>query len=562
MRLLYQVLGSLLILVMLAACGGIPKEAKERAKALTELSKKTVTFITEKKTAYQKMQTGNEAQFVGPYAKKEEWINKFNEAMQSVKSADALIAQKIQPLLKRNEEAELSALYTYIGKGNKLLREAKTAANYPANRAKFLLNAKKNSSAWLAKAKSEVNTIDKLVEVARLKSEQAKVDAKKYSWSKTDKELDQVFHTVKIDADKAHQALKTMDGEIQKSFNVDYAKLGDSATAITTLYKSVQKKQPAFLKKTDELYRSYAKTLEDMKIEYYVVLERLSWDNFYDLPTETPRKFISRPVVEEVYNYFDTLSDGNVAHMGGSFSRFSTIKVSVNKTMFNALGINLLQNPISGDDEADVYVINTFAKYYHKQAISENEKEVESDWVAVNENFYWAHEEHLGMTIYSKPYGMYESEAIKDSVPKGMQYIAKPRMVNGKPVGENKYGKWETNSSGHSFFHYYGMYHALFGGNTYGYNDYGGYRSRSGSYYGNGDRFGTYGSATYRDGSRYGRSNYAKRNAGSVREAQASKATRATKATRTRSTGRAQKASVRGAGSSSRGRGASGKGGK
>jgi len=147
----------------------------------------------------------------------------------------------------------------------------------------------------------------------------------------------------------------------------------------------------------------------------------------------------------------------------------------------------------------------------------------------------------------SKPYGLYEEEAIKSAAPPGMEQIAKPTMVNGKPTGSNQYGEWRQDSSGHSFWYYYGMYslaRSLLGSHSY--NDWNHYsnRDRNSDYYGSGSRYGTYGSSTYNN-SRYKQSTYARQNPGVKTAGGRNKM---------------QTASVRSSGAKSRGRGPSGSG--
>ena len=85
-------------------------------------------------------------------------------------------------------------------------------------------------------------------------------------------------------------------------------------------------------------------------------------------------------------------------------------------------------------------------RYSHKYRIIENGASRETGWEDVTMSFYQQHRDNLGMTIYSKPEGVLESEAIKTAVPPGYNYVGNPR-----------YGRWEDRG-GTSFWVFYGRY--------------------------------------------------------------------------------------------------------
>jgi hypothetical protein len=101
-----------------------------------------------------------------------------------------------------------------------------------------------------------------------------------------------------------------------------------------------------------------------------------------------------------------------------------------------------------------------------------NEQSVEDETEKVSKEFYQRHEDHLGMTMESKPKGKYDVEADKIASPPGYSYVGNPH-----------YGRWEQRSGG-SFWVFYGQYafmRSLFWGPSFyrdvGYNDWQGYRS-------------------------------------------------------------------------------------
>lgn len=140
-------------------------------------------------------------------------------------------------------------------------------------------------------------------------------------------------------------------------------------------------------------------------------------------------------------------------------------------------------------------------QYFHKyKIITEKSNSTETveddfnvkltDWKQVSEITFDDYQKDLGMTILSKKNGVLD----KKSTPAGYNNY----------VGNSKYGRWQTNSSGSSFWAFYGQYHFLsnmFYGPSYRYyrNDYDYYRRNyygTSSYYGRRNNFGT---STYKN---------------------------------------------------------------
>jgi hypothetical protein len=148
---------------------------------------------------------------------------------------------------------------------------------------------------------------------------------------------------------------------------------------------------------------------------------------------------------------------------------------------------------------ADMNYDESKKKYYHKYKIiidksksseeidDKDFKVVDTDWKEVSPIIFDQHQQDLGMTILSKENGTLK----KNSVPAGYNNY----------VGNPKYGSWQTNSSGNSFWVFYGKYamlRSLFGGSRYYRTDYDYYRRNTygRDYYGRNKRYGT---STYKN---------------------------------------------------------------
>jgi hypothetical protein len=92
-----------------------------------------------------------------------------------------------------------------------------------------------------------------------------------------------------------------------------------------------------------------------------------------------------------------------------------------------------------------------FPEYFHKYKIvipdSESPEKApriaSTDWMPVSADFYLARKPFLGMTIFVKKDG----KAGGVAAPPGYAY-----------VGDQRYGRWRTDSSGRSFWEFFGMY--------------------------------------------------------------------------------------------------------
>jgi hypothetical protein len=140
-------------------------------------------------------------------------------------------------------------------------------------------------------------------------------------------------------------------------------------------------------------------------------------------------------------------------------------------------------------------------KYFHKYKIilekNNTTKSTEDDfditttgWKEVSAITFEEHQQDLGMTVLSKKNGVLD----KKTTPAGYNNY----------VGNNKYGSWQRQSNGSSFWVFYGQYHfmrSMFYGSSHRYyrNDYDYYRTNHygrSNYYGRNNNFGT---STYKN---------------------------------------------------------------
>ena len=145
---------------------------------------------------------------------------------------------------------------------------------------------------------------------------------------------------------------------------------------------------------------------------------------------------------------------------------------------------------------------NFFPEYYHRYKIVYGESTGHADtltyrsgltdWYRVGRSEYQKYQNFLGMVLVSKGK---DGKISEDRFPPGYQYVGDPR-----------YGRWRRDSSGSSFWEFYGKYALLrsmfgmFGGPIYStsWDNYRDYRYRGRPYYGPRNEYGTRGSYTRR----------------------------------------------------------------
>jgi hypothetical protein len=545
--------GIIFLVFLLQGCG-LDDQSKQRAERLNNSINTSLSTINDIEKQLDSDLQKSDFSFLKSYADKEKWKTHFSKAKQQLNEVRSLYDSKIKIMLDKNDSDDQHSFNAWMANIESNLREVTKTAQKPNERKIFLVKAKKEAPSLYKDSTSKVSQLQSLIIKAQVYSEKAKVD-----YPAKSQDILGRFASLRKFLDDSVNMHQIATGEFNKisSSKVNYAVLADSIEFISNALISAKTREVKLKNKLNELYRSYSKVLSDMNIEYYIVIGRETWDSASDWESDDNYTYTSK-VDEKVYEYF--ASKGNIAQYGiGWGSDFELLGVS--QAMWNALKYNYKHDwPSSSNDEAEFWISNDFSKTYHKYTIIENGKTKETDWIKVSEDEYWKQEGNLGMTIASKPYGMYEEETIKTAVPVGAAYLAKPKIVNGVPTGSNQYGNWKQGSNGTSFWEFYGQYafmsNMLGGGSRYSYDDWDDYdrRDRKKSYYGKNDKYGTYGSATYNSKSRYARSSFAQRNSSIV-----SQSKRTTNSSYARGKG-GKSSSKNGVSSAIRGRGPGGKG--
>ena len=443
-KIFISVVISLLALVFLTGCGqGLSDATKSQAKAVKQDLKSTRDFIDAQKKKYADLSASPDFSAMAAYASKEKWDTAFANAGATLTRAQEVYDKGLKVTIKQNKPEGEAQAQAQIKQVNSVIRKAKEQAKAPFERARRIKAAMTGTLAMDRSALASADTILSKVQdleqgpLAKAKEDfsgsEAKITARFAPFSKMADETRANTDIVKAQY-KAHTAGKA-----------DYAAFVTAVDAIEQAKKTLAKDGPKFEKDLDQLYQSYTKILEDMKVDYYVTIYRESWDERSDF--YNPGIFVYTAQVSPAV--FQALTDSNaesIADLSPGYNRRNIRVTPGLESAFKALNLDLFAGwPDSRHNAATFYLESTKLRYFHKYLKEENGETLETGWEEVNASFYEQNLENLGMAILSKPYGEFEPDS--QPAPPGMAYVGNP-----------KYGEWKKDESGNSFWSWYGRY--------------------------------------------------------------------------------------------------------
>lgn len=545
MKYLHSLIVVCLTAVFMSSCG-LPKEDRKRAEEAEVRLAATQLEVTKKRGQWQKQSEDPSSAFLLKYSQKEDWQSHFKKAEADAALALEILEKEIKPALKRNKKAEVEGLKTSLGKFDQYISSSKDNADVVHKRVTLLIETKANSPKIAEQATQQVADIKLLYDSITKNVEKAKKDF-------PDSEAIQVRYAPFTGMwSSTEVAMRRIDSELPKTkvegSDVDYSLIADSAKVIEKIHADLQTKAPAFEKALSGLYKGYSKTLVDMRADRFVQIGRTSWNESSDANTEFDYVYANCKVDEATYDYFDGLPDDLTVMSLGSFGG----GLKVDQNYWNKLNISEREGwPSGSHGHAEFWVHDTPEEYYHRYVIYEGVNKTETDWERVSAALFEEHEDDLGMTIISKPLGMFEDEQLAEAMPQGMAEVGNP-----------KYGEWKQDATGTSFWQFYGQWafmNAMLGNNhRYTRSEWDSwrtdYRGKQG-YYGNQDKdghtaYGTYSSRVQTD-PRYTKSTFATQGGLKAAKSEVSAGKIA---------GRSADSSVRGAGPAKRGGGPGGGG--
>lgn len=434
----------LLTLVFLTGCGqGLSDITRTQAKAVKKDLKSTQAFIEAQKKKYDSLSASPDFSDMAEYAAREKWDTAFANAAATLTRAREVYDKGLKVTIQQNKPEDDARAQDQIKQVNSVIREAKDQAKSPFERAGRIKAAMTGTRAMETAALAWADTI--LSKVQSL--EQGPVAKAKEKFPGSEAKITARFAPFSKMADDttANSAIVKAQYNAHTQGNADYAAFVTAADAIEQAKKTLSKDGPTFEKDLDQLYQSYTKILEDMKVDYFVNIYRESWDERSDYYNPG----IYAYSIQVSPGVFQTLTQSEAESIADLTPGFNGMNLRVTRGLesaFKALNLDLMAGwPDSRHNAATFYLESTQLKYFHKYLKEENGETSETGWEAVNASFYEQNQDNLGMAILSKPYGEFEPDS--QAAPPGMAYVGNP-----------KYGEWKKDETGSSFWSWYGRY--------------------------------------------------------------------------------------------------------
>ncbi|MDE0102475.1 MAG: hypothetical protein OXN89_08845 [Bryobacterales bacterium] len=441
------------VALSLIACQRLPSDLVALADQVPARIEAETARTSGSERAFDEYKETEDFAVVQRYAESEGWTDRFSEARAKIRAADAVLRQEIQPLLERDQTSEAEQLRAALSKINPLLAAARDAAGHWTARRDFLQQVASDPAA----AADQCTTA--LAEMHRTEPDlQARASRAKSDHAARAAEIDELVGPLSALLAAAEEAASSASAEFAKirgGDDGDLALLGDSCRLAAASRDKFVAGAAELGAKLGELDRSYSRTLIDMRADYSLVLRRQTWNERFDYPALHNLEFRVDPVSSEVFE--------GVASVGGSLAYLSRgwrglrigLASGLDRQHWDALSIDPFVRWPDGDTNGEIWVESGDVKYFHKYLIQEDGQTTESDWTAVNEEFFLANLDNLGMDVESKAYGSFESERLAHAAPPGMAFVGNPH-----------YGRWVSDGSGGTFWSWAGpylFYSSLFG---------------------------------------------------------------------------------------------------
>jgi len=435
---------------MCVACG-LPARTREEAQRTVAAIDAENADIAQKEAAYRTFVASSAYAPYRIYAEREKWAGQFDYARAKAAAAKTTYEQYVTPLLKKNDSRDDYPVEIQTSRINRLISEARAYAEIPQRRREYVDQVGRTYPLLLKESTGNADATK-----AALASLLAERDKARGAFPARDADIEKRVQPVQKLADDAARASQKVSFEAANASAgrpADFVVLGDNAQLLLRNANTIREDARTADGQLKSLSASYSKALADMKAVYYITVTRWAWNDDADYPTTHTYSYGRRELTGDAFDYFNSLPESLPYVMKGSIGWFGPryqLHEGVSADRWNALGIDPNQEAIRGDNAAE-YGFALSADYFHKYLVTENGETHETDWQKVDETMFENHVDDLGMDIVSKPFGTFEDEKITNPTPAGLAFVGNPR-----------YGQWQTDDRGTSFWAWYGAYR-LFG---------------------------------------------------------------------------------------------------
>jgi hypothetical protein len=436
----------LVLALLLPACG-LPRSLRRSAEAVPSRIAETAAAIAATERQYRTFTASPDYVAYRVYAEREGWARQFASAREQVGAARASFEREIVPLLERNRASDDARLEAELVAIDRLLAEAGRLMALPMRRRGYVddvrvhyrerFEAVRES---LARAKPLVADVTERARKAKgeFPLRQADIDMRTSAVAALVTAADAAFASVSAETARANA-----------SQAADMVTFDENARIVTENTGRLLEETKDLATQLSSLSKSYSKALADMRASYFITVERWSWDEDDDYPAVHHHTYPAREISGDVFDYFNGLPESlpYVARYTSGFFERMAVTGDVDARRWSELGIAPKEEwPSRADDSAE-FGFRLSADYFHKYLVSEDGALTETDWQPVDETTFERHVDDLGMDLVSKPYGAFEDEAITNPTPAGLAFVGNPR-----------YGEWQSDDRGTSFWAWYGAY--------------------------------------------------------------------------------------------------------
>lgn len=400
------------------AATNLPAEIKSAQKANDDARRKFGELLKQQKYA-----------FIAAYPATDQHVDRFDQAKTKLDEANKTYASKVKTVLDDYDDKKQSALRDGISLVQGQIGEAKALTAEPATWLDKVVATQADSAGVLRQAATQISSI-------KAATEPFKADASN--------PIAKTLLQRHDDALKAYGLLQAASAKSPPNFaamTTNAIVVADNAAALTT----------------------ETQTLIDIKVDSFVEISRTSWYEGGDTESTTDYDYPPVAVDPEAANYFAKFPVNEVLATDG-YGGFKT--TNADRKQWDKLKINSTQDRPKGHDTSEFYFGGVEDLICHAVRVLVNGKPSASRLPKPEDNacakyntpeqiaqgVYWLEADELraediGMDIYSKGLGDLEAQATDEATPPGMVYVGDPST-----------GEWQTDSSGNSFWVFYGQY--------------------------------------------------------------------------------------------------------
>ncbi len=450
------------LLLILAGCSSMPDQLRATIKDLPTQIENGRKAVDATQQSYGEQIKDVKYGFTAGYTPEQMHVDRFDAARVDLDQANTLYEKSVKPLYDKYKPEDQAKLEAAVGQVRDLIKQADTDAKDPSQWAETVVKVKDNPGGTVQTAATQAATLENSFAALNKDAEAA---AKDFPHQK-DKITEKIVPLRKLQETTvaAHTALQ----QESKAATPNYAVMAEQAKTVETATTQYAERSKTLGDELKGLYVRETHTLVDIRVDSTLYLTRTSWNENSDANTEIDYEFPPIKVDTDTADYFGQFPSDQVlaTYRAKLFGGYDLELQGVDQAQWDELKLDPGQNwPDKYHNWSEIYMDELEDTYCHKIKVLRNGEpdasaRPTSDDACMQYNtptevangIYWEEGDELlaeaiGMDIYAKAYGDFPEEAIEVATPPGISY-----------VDDSSTGQWRTDSTGNSFWYYYGQY--------------------------------------------------------------------------------------------------------